>query len=337
VQAIAAGPLLLLETGGQASKSLSSADTVLGRVAASQLGMTLMHEHVLVDFIGAAQVSRDRYDPREVFTSVLPHLRRLYGAGCRTLVECTPAFIGRDPALLASLSEASKLNLITNTGYYGAADDNFIPAWAYQEPATQLADRWVKEYEEGIEGTGIKPGIIKIGVDAGRLSKIDEKLVKAAALTHLHTGLTIASHTGDGIAALEQLDLLKKLGVRPNAFIWVHAHNEPNCELQFQAAAQGCWVEFDGISPASMDLHQELIRNMVDRKLIHRTLISQDAGWYHVGEPGGGEFRSYDFLFNRFLPELRKRGISESSIQQLLVGNPRQVLTVKIRALDKHK
>jgi len=60
-----------------------------------------------------------------------------------------------------------------------------------------------------------------------------------------------------------------------------------------------------------------------------RVLISQDAGWYNVGEPGGGNFRGYDTLFTEFLPALRKAGASEDDIHTLLVRNPRQALTLR--------
>ena len=91
---------------------------------------------------------------------------------------------------------------MTNTGYYGAADDKFVPAHAYVETAGQLADRFIAESRDGIEGTGIRPGFLKVGVDRGQLSSIDRKLVVAAARCHLTTGLTIAAHTGDATAAL---------------------------------------------------------------------------------------------------------------------------------------
>src|SRR5512135_3611425 len=166
--------------------------TVRGPVPAQDLGMTLMHEHVMVDFIGAAQVAKDRYDPDEVFRVVLPHLASIRSLGCRTLVECTPAYLGRDPVLLTRLSGASGVRLVTNTGYYGASGGKYLPREAYQESAEQLAQRWVDEFEKGIEGTEIRPGIIKIGVNKGPLSAIDAKLARAAALAHKATGLTIA-------------------------------------------------------------------------------------------------------------------------------------------------
>ena len=99
--------------------------TVLGGVPAETLGPTLMHEHLLVDFIGAASVSRDRYEADAVVARMLPVLEQLRAEGGRTLVDATPAWIGRDPTLLRRLSGASGIAIVTTTGYYGAANDKF--------------------------------------------------------------------------------------------------------------------------------------------------------------------------------------------------------------------
>ena len=265
----------------------------------------------------------------------MPHLKALRAAGCRTLVECTPAFLGRDPNLLKRLAGASGLHVVTNTGFYGAANDKYVPAIARQETAEQLAVRWTREFQEGIDGTGIRPGIIKIGVDSGPLSEIDAKLVRAAAKTHLQTGLIIASHTGNGVAALEELEILKEEGVHPGAFIWVHAQTEGDGQFHRKAAQQGAWVEFDGISESSTDKHLQLVKGMIEQGFSDRLLISQDAGWYHVGEPKGGTFRPYTLVFENFIPLLRRSGVTPEHIRSLLIDNPRQALTLKIRKLDR--
>ena len=301
--------------------------TVLGPIAPTQLGRTLIHEHIMVDFIGSDAIRPGRYDPEDVFLKALPRLRQVKSAGCDTLVDCTPAYIGRDPGLLRRLSQASGLQIVTNTGLYGAADDKYVPEFAYAETAQQLAARWVKEFEEGIEPSGVRPGIIKIGVDSGPLSEIDAKLVKAAAITHQQTGLTIASHTGDGVAAMAQISALKSHGVAPDSLVWVHAQNETNTQLHLRAADAGAWVEFDGISSARAEKHAELVLRMKDAGYLGRVLLSQDSGWYHVGEPGGGDFHPYDFLFTEFLPLLGRHGVSETEIETLMVHNPRAVLT----------
>jgi len=302
--------------------------TVLGLMPATRLGRTLMHEHIMVDFIGADKIAPGRYDPEEVFQKALPYLEKLKAAGGETLVECTPTFIGRDALLLRRLSKASGLNIITNTGFYGAAEDKYVPPVAYKETADELAMRWTREFEDGIPQENVRPGIIKIGVDSGPLSEIDAKLVRAAARAHKRTGLAIASHTGDGVAALAELAVLKEENVDPSAFIWVHAQNESDPGYHQRAAALGAWVEFDGISPESLGRHVELVTGMRRAGYLHRILLSQDAGWFHVGEPGGGEFRGYETLFTEFLPALRKAAITEEEINTLIVRNPRHALAL---------
>ncbi len=303
--------------------------TVTGPIAADRLGVTLMHEHVLVDFIGADRVSRDRYDANQVVAAVLPHLQQLRALGCDTLVECTPAYLGRDPELLKRLSEASHVQILSNTGYYGAANDKYLPPHAFTETAGQLAARWIREHERGIDGTTIRPPLMKIGVDGAPLSAVDRTLVLAAAQAHRATGLPIASHTSSGAAALEELDILEEARVPLSAFIWVHAQSERDTAFHTRVATRGAWVEFDGISPASVERHVDLVRHMKDAGLSGNVLVSHDAGWYRVGEPGGGEFRPYDTLFTTFVPALASRGFARPDTRQLLVDNPRRALVAR--------
>ena len=301
--------------------------TVRGPVSAAALGTTLVHEHVLVDFVGADKVSRQRYDADEAFRTVLPHLLALKERGGRTLVECTPAWLGRDPALLRRLSEASGLHIVTNTGYYGAAQHKYLPAHAFEESAERLAARWTSEWLRGIEGTGIRPGFLKTGVDAGPLSPVDRKLITAAAVCHRRTGLRIHCHTGDGRAAMDILTVLDEQGVSPAAFVWVHAQNEKDRTLHLRAARAGAWVELDGIAEDSRDTHVTAVMDLAHAGYLERVLISQDAGWYHVGEPAGGRFRPYTFLFDGFLPALRRAGFGEADVRTLLVDNPARLLS----------
>jgi phosphotriesterase-related protein len=309
--------------------------TVAGPLPPDKLGVTLPHEHVLVDFIGADKVTPKRYDADEVFKVALPHLKRLKELGCRTLVECTPAYLGRDPGLLKRLAEASGLQILTNTGYYAAVQGKYLPKHAHTESAADLAARWLREWKDGIGGTGIRPGFIKIGVDGGRLNAVSHKLLAAAARCHLESGLTIAAHTGDGSAAVEELKVVRSVGADVSAFIWVHAQNERDEALHARAAEQGAWVEFDGIGPQSVARHVELVTAMKKRGLLGRVLVSHDAGWYHVGEPGGGKFRPFDTLFTEFIPALKKAGFTDDEVRRLTVVNPREALSIRVRAAKK--
>ena len=185
--------------------------TVGGPIRPEEMGPTLPHEHILVDFVGAKEVSRDRYDADEVDRIALPHLRRIRDQGIRTLVDCTPAYLGRDPALLRRLSGVSGLNILTPTGYYGAGRGKYLPDHARTESADELASRSLREWRMGIEGTGIRPGFIKLGTTRPA-PEVHRKLVRAAARTHLASGLTIAAHSGDGVAAMEAVEILARRG-----------------------------------------------------------------------------------------------------------------------------
>jgi phosphotriesterase-related protein len=273
-------------------------------------GTVLVHEHILVDFTGGGT-----YDADEVFRLAKPKLDEVARLGCRRFQDCTPAFLGRDPKLLARLAGATGIEIWTNTGIYGAAGHKFVPGFAREETAEQLARRWIREAREGL--AGVKPRFIKTGVNKGPLDEIDRKLVRAAAMASRETGLAIASHTGDGAAALEQLEIVAAGKVAPSKFVWVHAQNAKDHAIHQQVARAGAWVEFDGIKEKSADWHLECVRFMAENGLLDRTLIAQDSGWYHVGEPGGGNFRGYAYLYTDFLPRLKP-----AEVRQLMAENP---------------
>jgi phosphotriesterase-related protein len=291
---------------------------LLSALAAARVdGSILVHEHVLVDFIGAEKIRPGRYDADEVFRVALPKLKELTAFGCVRMLECTPNFLGRNPRLLRRLSDACGIELWTNTGLYGAKEHAFLPAYARTESAEQLAQRWMRELREGVDG--IRPRFVKIGVNEAPLHSLDRKLVEAAALTSEETGVTVASHTsGRGPAALEQLEIFDRLGVPANRFVWVHAQNERDLSLHEKAARAGAWVEFDNVSEKSADWHRQCVLNLHEKGLAGRVLISQDSGWYHVGEPSGGQFNSYSWIYTGFLQTL-----DQKLSRELMVANPR--------------
>ena len=279
-------------------------------------GSTLVHEHILVDFIGADKVSPSRYDPAEVYRLALPKLTEIFALGCRRLLECTPNFLGRDPRLLRRLADSSGIEIWTNTGLYAARDFLFLPPYARTESADQLARRFIAEAKNGLTD-GIKLRFIKIGVDRGPLPPLSRKLVQAAAITSRETGLPLASHTGNGPAALEQLEILTKAKCPLSHFVWVHAQNETNLDVHSQVARAGAWVELDGLNPRSADHHLRCLQSLSAANLLSKALISQDSGWYHVGESNGGNYRGYSYIYTDFLPRL-----PADWAKLLLIDNP---------------
>lgn len=316
--------------------------TVNGRESPGKIGITLEHEHILVDFIGADSSGYFRWNRDSVIEKALPFVLDAKGKGVKTIIECTPAWLGRDPLLLKALSQRSGVNFITNTGYYGAVKNKYIPASFYKLDANELAGLWISEFENGIEGTGIKPGFIKIAVDPDdTLSEEHRKIITAAAIAHLKTGLVIASHTGPDKPAFAQIGILKEMGVDPSSFIWVHAQRG-TLEGSIRAAKDGVWISLDNIhkrsdiesgAQYSIEWYADRITELKKQGLISKVLISHDSGWYDPAKPGGGTFNGYNDIFDYLIPALKAKGFADNDIDQILVKNPQEAFKIKIRKL----
>ena len=315
--------------------------TVSGPIPPDALGRTLIHEHVVVDFIGASRTSPERFDTAEAYRLALPHLKRLRGQGVSALVECTPRHIGRRPTLLKQLAEASGMHLLTNTGWYAAVDHKYLPPEAGRLSASEIGDRWLAEWREGIDETGIRPGFLKLGTGSGPLPPVDSTLLTAAARVHRETGLAIFVHTGDGAAARDEVRILRENGVAPEALVWVHAQNDPG-PIQLELARLGVWISLDGYSlaPPNALRYPTMASALRDAGLLHRLLLSHDDGWAVEGDApsgnrltlfGNGNPSPYESVFTRLVPDLRRRGFSEADLTQVLVTNPREVLTLRRR------
>jgi phosphotriesterase-related protein len=248
--------------------------TVTGPIPSDELGTTLPHEHVTTDFLGAEKLPAPRYDRALAFDTIRPHFQDLKNRGVGALVECTPAHIGRDVRLLRRLSEHTGVRVITNSGYYGAVENRYLPRHAFTETEAQLAERWLAEWRDGIEGTGIRPGFLKLGTGSGALPQIHQKLLRAACHVHRETGLTIAVHTGDGAAARDEVRILAEEKISPSALIWVHAQNDPG-PVQLELAARGVWVSLDGYNVAvrNPERYVNFLISLKKEDLLGRVLI----------------------------------------------------------------
>jgi len=308
--------------------------TVRGPIRSTQMGTTLSHEHVLANFQALAEREKQpwTYDQDEVVKVVLPYLEQVKKLGCRTFIDCTAVALGRDPRLLRRLSEKTGLHIVTVTGNYAAVNAQFLPPYVFSDSVDALAQRWIREAKNGIDGTDIRPGLIKLGFNGGPLTETEQKIIRAASIAHQQTGLTIGAHTGPAVSAFAQLSMLEKTGVHPSAWIWIHAQNEPEHSQHVKAARMGAWVSFDGVSPATLGKHVELVKSMRNEGLLHCVLVSQDAGWYHVGQPHGGTFRTFETVFTEFIPAIRAAGFTEADIRTLFVDNPAKAFSTSVRA-----
>lgn len=311
--------------------------TVTGAIAPRQMGVALIHEHLMSTF-GQEKNASPVYDQEKLFAQVLPYLKHIKSLGCQTIAECTAAYFGRDPQILQQLSRQSGLYLLTNTGYYGAADDRYVPDQAFKEDAEAVASLWIQEWEQGIGETGIRPGFIKTAIDKGALSAIDAKLVRAAALTHKETGLTIACHTGNNPeGAMQTLEILREEGVEPAAWLWTHANQADSLDALLPAAQKGGWLSLDGVRIASppgqqeevLEKHVGYIKTLKEKGYLNQVLVSHDGNAFPGSQ--GGTIRPFEAVFTHLAPRLRQEGFTQKEIDQLLIRNPQEAFIVRKR------
>ena len=314
--------------------------TVTGKINTANTGIFLPHEHIVTDFAGAETGIQPRYDRLSAFKTFLPYLEAVKESGVDVFVDCTPAYIGRDVILLKQLSEATGLHIVSNTGYYAAAGLKFLPRHAYSESSQQLAGRWIKEWDEGIEGTGIRPGFIKLGVDGGPLKPVQQKLIEAAAQTHLSSGMKIAIHNGNATAVEEELRILLKNGVDARAFIWVHSQNDADGKTRIELAKKGCWISLDGINQtdASVKTYCGSIQALKREGLLDRILLSHDDG-FAVENNGvkatfnpyqNGNVQPYRSLFSQLKPALLNGILTADEFANITTANPAKAFRIEV-------
>ena len=298
--------------------------TVKGPVEIGSLGLILPHEHLFTDLRGPHDPAYARGEPSAVVQIVEPYLAEAYAAGVTALVECSTVGVGRNLGVLQRLADATPIHILAPTGLYR---DAYIPQSLREMDEQDLAELWTTELMDGIEGTSIRAGFIKLAMSDDGPTELEVRNLRAAARASQNTGAVIASHTIGGRIALTEMDILEEAGLNLNRFIWVHAQTEPDISILIEAARRGAYVELDAIGApyqSQVDMLEAAVA-LIRAGLTGHLLLSHDAGWYDPagpdGVPGQG-FRGYTALVREFLPILIQRGITEEQVRLITVENP---------------
>ena len=302
---------------------MDSVMTVTGPVDASALGMTLTHEHLFINLLREYRRDGLLHDVQLMCEEVT----RFRSAGGGTIVDCTSQELGRNPLGLKQVSETTGIKIVMGTGHY--RDPYLDRAWFDRTSAANIADLMVAEITKGVDGTGVKAGIIgEIGADKWFVSTAEERSFRAAALTQRRTGLTITTHAARWPVGREQLKILKEAGAEPNRIIVGHCDSVPDSDYHEEIARSGSYVQFDTIRGGSeYDLERVsgYVLNLTRKGLADKILLSHDVCLRSQLSIYGG--CSYDFIPTKFLPRLRKAGLTDDEIAVLVVENPRRALS----------
>lgn len=297
--------------------------TVTGPIAPDELGVVLPHEHVFIDLVREYRGSGLLNDEE----LACAELRELRGAGGRTLVDLTTDEIGRDPAALRRVSEATGISIVMGCGHY--RDPYLNREWFDRTPVDAIAEEIVRDLTEGVGGSGVRAGIIgEIGADRGYISAAEERSFRAAARAHLRTGVTINTHAARWPVGLAQLRLLAEEGVDPRRVIVGHTDSVPVPGYQLDLVGQGAYVSFDSIgtgSPYHTRRAAEYVLDLVQAGFGSQILLSHDICLHdHLRAAGGC---GYAYLLTEFLPMLTAAGLDQEQVRALTTDNPRAALS----------
>lgn len=338
--------------------------TVAGPIEASTLGVTLMHEHILNDcrcwwhapktperqylatsFVCIEILGELRQDPFVNKHNItlddeplaIAELKEFVAAGGNTVVEPTCQGIGRDPAALRRIAQASGLNIVMGAGYYLAGSH---PAKVAMMSVDQIADEIVREATVGVDGTDIRIGLIgEIGVSA-EFTAEEEKSLRGAVRAQARTGLPLMVHLPGWFRLGHRvLDIAEQEGAELRHTVLCHM-NPSHDDLPYQGelAARGAFIEYDMIGmdffyadqqvqcPSDEEAARAIVK-LIERGYLDRILLSHDVFLKMMLTRYGGN--GYAYILRHFLPRLRRHGVDEATLSILMRDNPRSVFQAK--------
>jgi phosphotriesterase-related protein len=305
----------------------------MGPVDTNELGFTLSHEHVGTNAAGLRHTYPEFIDRDGIREQSIAAMKAVYEDGVRTIVDVSTFDLGRDVQLMREVSLGSGIQIIPCTGNHVA-----VPRPFGDVSPDVIAAMYIREIEEGIEGSGIKAGIIKVASDRGGVTPAQEVVLRAAARTQKATGVPISTHTwSPDRVGEQQVRILEEEGVDLDRVYIGHSNDDTDLEYLVGLLNKGVWLGLDrypgGQVPGTPNWEQrtEVTKSLMDAGFTNRIFLSHD---YSVPKARhGAEVQEqrrranpdgYNFIPRYVLPRLKELGASDAEIHQITVENPRR-------------
>ncbi len=314
---------------------MTTVSTVLGPVDTSELGFTLCHEHIAVGAAGMRHTYPEFFDREGTIEDAVAALKQAYDEGVRSYIDPTTFDIGRDIEMMQEVSRRSGVHIIPATGSHQA-----IPRVFRSASPDAIAPLYIREVEEGIDGTGVKAAIIKSASDRGGITEQEEVVLRAVARASKHTGAPVYTHTwSPDRVGEQQIRVLEEEGVDLERVYIGHSNDTHDVDYILGLLRKGVWVgldRFPGGRYPGVPLWQErteIVKRLIDEGWAHRIMLGHDHS-VPRGQPtpemreqrANYQPEGYSFISRRVLPYLRELGASEENIQTIMVENPRRFL-----------
>ncbi|MFH1031812.1 MAG: hypothetical protein V1767_04550 [Chloroflexota bacterium] len=306
---------------------MAKINSVLGPIDTSELGFTLIHEHLILSPAGFSSNYPELFGDNYM-ENIVSRLKEAKKAGIDTILDATTLDLGRDVNFMAEASRRSGVNIIACAGWWLEA-----PRFLAGISANQFAEVFSREIEEGIAGTGIKAGILKASSDMAGVTMGELEVLRGVARAHLKTNVPIMLHSYAALqVARQQLAILKEEGVDLTRVKVDHANDTTDIEYLVWILEQGCYLGMDrnpgrNVSPLARTM---TLKTLIDVGYAERLLPSHDwtLGWPKTENMADDheERNPYYFLFIKkvVFPQLREMGVSKKVIDSLFVDNPRK-------------
>jgi predicted metal-dependent phosphotriesterase family hydrolase len=311
--------------------------TVRGPISPTDLGVTLSHDHLIIDAFKLFGEASGSYawimDDEDI---AIAEVRRFRDAGGAAIADPTNVGIGRNPAALRRISETTGVHVIMGAGWYR---ERAYPPYIYEEMPDTLADRLVTDLLIGVDGTDVRAGFIgEIGTERGHISPAQERVFRAAARAQRRTGCPIMTHTTHfGELALEQLDLLGEEGVPAESVIISHLGDRVGIKWFLPIADRGAWLNIDNLGFVSgyapLEVRADNVVALCGEGFLRQIMLSNDLCLMDQMSAFGGP--GYDNVLRAFLPLLRERGLTDEQIRTILVDNPSRAFAYPAEAARK--
>ena len=315
---------------------MPTVETTGGPVDVDELGLTLIHEHFRTTDEATRVQFPHLYDEAAEWEAALADANGVKGHGIQTVVEPSAMFLHRDAAFSKRVADESGLNVILATGIYTY---DHLPQILLNRDEDQLAEIFVRDIEQGIQGTAIKAAFIKCAADEPGVTPNVEKVHRAAARASKQTGRPIMAHSHPkSETGLRQMEVFADEGVDPAKVQIAHTGDTDDLGYIERLLDTGCWIGMDryGLDVfLPTEQRQTTVLALLDKGHADRMFLSQDFCStidYFTPEqeeqlkPLMAPNWSMTFLFEQVIPELKERGMTDEQLDQMMVENPRRWL-----------
>ena len=312
---------------------MTMVETALGPVDTAALGPTLMHEHIVTRSPGVQENWPHLWDRDGILAIAEKKMADLYDRGIRTIVDLTTVDLGRDINLILDVARRSRVHVIVATGVWWMPQRYFTV-----HGIDAVADLFIRDITQGIGTSGVKAAIIKCATDTAGVTPVIESILRASARAQKATGVPISTHTwAAGRTGEAQQAIFAQEGVDLSRVIIGHSGDSDDLAYLRGLMERGSTIGMDRFGLDSFlptEKRVEVLARLCAEGYAPKMVLSHDANCWTdlMSEDAKRRTRPrwhYTHISDDILPALRKAGVSDDQLDQMLVRNPRAIFEAR--------